>query len=420
LNFNKIFQVAKWEFLEKIKTKAFIISLILTPAIIIGFTVVPTLLSNQEQKSPEVIGLFDPSGIYFHQLDKELTKYRLVNGQPNYILINLLGNLNGQPSNIITAKDSADKDVLTGKVEGYLLVKDGGTDSVNLEYRSKSVGNFTDVQKLEDAFNNVRIERKLNAENVNPAIMNYISNKIQIKPIKIEESGKESKADFLSTFFSSFIFVLLLFMMIIYSGQMLVRSLVEEKSSRLIEILISSCKPEELLAGKIAGLSALGLFQIIIWGLIAIALLGASLIPTNIFQNIGLMIVYFVLGFIFYTALFVGIGSISTTEQEAQQITSYISMVLILPIVLLTAAIQNPHSLLMKVLTYIPLTLPTTMLIRLNLSELPAAVIITTILIMIASIAILVKVTSKIFRIGILSYGKRPSMKELKQWIKEK
>lgn len=417
MNFTKVFNVAKWEFLEKIKTKAFVISLILTPAIIIGFTVVPTLLSNQEQKAPKVVGLLDPSGTYFSQLNDELEKYRLPNKQPNYILINLWEGTNLTETQ---AKDSADKDVISGKVEGYLLVKHGGTDSVNIEYRSKSVGNFTDMQKLEDAFNNVRIERKLHAENVDPTLMSYISNKVQIKPIKIEESGKESSADFLSTFFSSFIFVMLLFMMIIYSGQMLVRSLVEEKTSRLIEILISSCTPEELLAGKIAGLSTLGLFQMIIWALIAIALLGAALIPISTFQNVPLMIVFFVLGFVFYSALFVGIGSISTTEQEAQQITSYLSMLLILPVVLISAAIQNPHSIMMKVLTYIPFTLPTTMLIRLNLSELPPVVITATILIMVISIIVLVKVTSKIFRIGILSYGKRPSMAELRQWIKEK
>lgn len=414
MNFNKVFHVAKWEFLEKIKTKAFIISIILTPAIIIGFTVLPTLLSNQEPKSPKVIGLVDLSGNYFTELNNELDKYKLPDGQPNYILINLLGN---STKNIDVEKDSADKDVISGKVEGYLLINKGSSDSVNIEYRSKTVGNFTDIQKFQDAFNSVRIQRKLKAENINPALTNFLTNKVNIKQIKIEASGKESSADFLSTFFSSFIFVMLLFMMIIYSGQMLVRSLVEEKASRLIEILISSCSPEELLTGKIMGLSSLGLFQLIIWALIAVALLGAALIPINAFQNISLMIVYFVLGFIFYTALFVGIGSISTTEQEAQQITSYLSLILILPVVLVSAAIQNPHSLLLQVLTYIPFTTPTTMLIRLNLSELPVEVIAITILIMLISIFILIKITSKIFRIGILSYGKRPSLKELKQWI---
>lgn len=414
MNFNKVFHVAKWEFLEKIKTKAFIISIILTPAIIIGFTVLPTLLSNQEPKSPKVIGLVDLSGNYFTELNNELDKYKLPDGQPNYILINLLGN---STKNIDVEKDSADKDVISGKVEGYLLINKGSSDSVNIEYRSKTVGNFSDIQKFQDAFNSVRIQRKLKAENINPALTNFLTNKVNIKQIKIEASGKESSADFLSTFFSSFIFVMLLFMMIIYSGQMLVRSLVEEKASRLIEILISSCSPEELLTGKIMGLSSLGLFQLIIWALIAVALLGAALIPINAFQNISLMIVYFVLGFIFYTALFVGIGSISTTEQEAQQITSYLSLILILPVVLVSAAIQNPHSLLLQVLTYIPFTAPTTMLIRLNLSELPVEVIAITILIMLISIFILIKITSKIFRIGILSYGKRPSLKELKQWI---
>jgi len=417
VNFNKVFHVAKWEFLEKVKTKAFIISMILTPAIIIGFTVVPTLLSNQEPKAPKVVGLLDPSGNYFKGLDTALSKYKLPDGQPNYILINLFGN---NATGINAERDSADKDVISGKVEGYLFINKNKNDSVSVEYRSKTIGNFNDLQKFNDAFNTVRIQRKLKAENINPALMSFISNKVDIKQIKIEASGKTSNADFLSTFFSSFIFIMLLFMMIIYSGQMLVRSLVEEKASRLIEILVSSCSPEELLAGKILGLSSLGFFQLIIWALIAVALLGAALIPLNAFQNIGMMLVYFVLGFIFYTALFVGIGSISTTEQEAQQITSYLSMILILPVVLISAAIQNPHSVLLKVLTYIPFTTPTTMLIRLNLSEIPWGVLAATTLIMLVSIFILIKIASKIFRIGILSYGKRPSLKELRQWIVSK
>jgi len=213
---------------------------------------------------------------------------------------------------------------------------------------------------------------------------------------------------------------MLLLMMIIYSGQMLVRSLVEEKSNKLIEILISSCTPEQLLAGKILGLSALGLFQMFIWACIGIGLAGSSMIPASAFNNIFIMLVYFILGFLFYTALFVGIGSIVTTEQEAQQITSYLSLVLVLPIAISASAIFNPDSLLVEILSFIPLTIPAIMLLKINVVNVPTAEILSTIIIMVASIYITIFAASKIFRIGILSYGKRPGIKELISWIKEK
>jgi ABC-2 type transport system permease protein len=412
----KVLTVAKWEFLEKVKTKAFIISIILTPTIVVFFSITPTMLAGKESETTKVMGLVDTSGIYFRPIEKALYKFTIEKNQPAYILIRLS---NKSQNKFETLKKEADEDVIKGKVEGYLLIKNGGTDSVNVEYRSKSIGNFNDIQRLSDAFNEARIEKKLQAEGIDPKIMNYISKNVDIKSVKLEESGKESNVDSITTFFTAFIFVMLLFMLIMLSGQMLVRSLVEEKSNRLIEIIISSCSADELLTGKILGLGALGLFQILIWALIAVSLLGAAVIPFTTFHNIIPMLIYFLLGYTFYTAIFVGIGSIVTTEQEAQQITTYLSFLLLLPIVLILPVMENPNSILIKILSYIPITLPTAMLLRVNLGPIPAVVIAITICIMVISIYIAIKLASKVFRIGILSYGKRPSLKELGEWIKE-
>jgi ABC-2 type transport system permease protein len=209
-------------------------------------------------------------------------------------------------------------------------------------------------------------------------------------------------------------------MMVIYSGQLLVRSLIEEKSNRLIEILISSCTSEELLAGKILGLSALGLTQIFIWTLISIILVGGSVIPPAAFDNIFPMLIYFLAGFIFYTTIFVGIGSIVTTEQEAQQMTTYISLILILPVVIAMPAIQNPDSMMVKVMSYIPLTIPSIMLLRFRIEQVPLTDIIINLNIMFLSTVVTLKIAAKIFRMGILSYGKKPTIKQLIQWSREK
>lgn len=411
----KAITVARWEFLEKVKSKAFIISLFLTPAIIISFSVLPTLLASKDSDSTKAIGILDLTQEYYSDLKNEIEVYKLKNNLPAYAILN-----NYKPElpsdSLIKLTDAM---VIENKLDGYILIQNRSDDSIKIEFRSKSIGNFQDVARFEEAFNNLRIKRKLLSENVDPKIIEVIKERTNVEQIKIEKPGEEGKGGFEMVFFSSIIFILLLMMMIIYSGQMLVRSMLEEKSNRLIEILISSCTQEDLLFGKVFGLSALGLTQVVVWLLIGFSLIGAAVVPMTSFDNIHLILLYFILGFVFYTTLFVGIGSIASTEQEAQQITSYLSLLLVLPSVFIISTLQNPDSNLVKVLSYIPFTLPSVMILRVNVSPIPLWEILTTMMIMILSVLIVLKISGKIFRFGVLYYGKMPTLKEIKIWLKE-
>jgi len=416
MNLKKIFAVSKWEFIERVKTKTFIVSLILTPLILIIFTIMPTFLAETGSRAIETIGLIDTSGVYLPLMREKLEKFRLPDGQPNYILLNL----SSKNTPIEDLRAAADSNILEGRLEGYIMIYHINEDSLMPEYRSKKSGSLYDIRRFEEAFNEIRFNLKLTERGIDPEIVELISRKINIRQVKIEEAGKETNVNFFATFFSSIVFLMLLMMMIIYSGGMLIRSLVEEKSSRLIEILISSCTPYELIAGKILGLGALGITQIIIWALVSLTLVSSSLIPPQIFNNILPILVYFLLGFIFYTSIFVGVGSIVTSEQEAQMITTYLSLILIFPVVFAITIFDNPNSSLINILMYIPLTLPSVMILRLNITPVNIWEILITITIMVLSIYITILLSAKIFRIGILSYGKRPSVKELLMWLKMK
>lgn len=411
----KTLAIAKWEYLEKVKTKAFIISLILTPAIILVFSIAPTLLANKEDSSTKIIGILDLTGTYFSDIKTEIEEFKLEDGQPNY----LITNLSSQIESVEEVKSSADEKVLSGRLDGYLLIGESDSVKQNIEYRSKSIGNFRDISRFTNAFNTVRINQLAIKENINTKIITYLNERLEINQIKIEEDGKEGETGFEVVFFSSFIFIMLLMMIVIYSGQMLVRSLLEEKSNRIIEILVSSCSSNELLGGKVLGLSALGLTQIIIWTLVGLSLAGGALIPPNAFDNVPLIFVYFVLGFVFFTTLFVGIGSVVSTEQEAQQITSYLSIILVIPVVIVFPAMQNPETLLIKVLSYIPFTSPSVMILRVNIAPIPLWEILVTVGILVLSTYLMIVLSAKIFRIGILSYGKMPNLRELKLWLKD-
>lgn len=411
----KIITISLWEYLEKVKTKAFIISLIVTPLILITVTLLPSLLVRDENPKVEVIGVIDTSEVYFQFLTEEFQKFVLPDGQKNYILINL----NQSNKTYEERIKSADKDVLNGIIEGYLIIKVIEGDSIFAEYRSNIFGGFKVVGRFEEALNHFKTKRILEKAGVQISLLEKIQARTVIQQKKISENGKVGDMDFLSTFLMSVVFILLLMMIVVYSGQMLVRSMIEEKSSRLIEMLISSSTPEELLTGKILGLSMLGITQILIWVLLGMSLVASSMLPLTAFKNIIPMLLYFILGFLFYASLFVGIGSTVNTEQEAQHITTYLSLILMLPVVIAMPAIQNPDFIVTKIFSYIPLTIPTVMLLRLNVQNVSNLDIIISLVIMIFSIFIVTKVSAKIFRIGILSYGNKPTLKEIIQWIKE-
>ncbi|MEK6755444.1 MAG: ABC transporter permease, partial [Bacteroidota bacterium] len=184
------------------------------------------------------------------------------------------------------------------------------------------------------------------------------------------------------------------------------------------EVLLSSCSARDLMVGKILGLSGLGVLQMIIWGVIGLGIAMKS--GTDIFAIDQLMLsaIYVILGYLFYSAIFVAAGSPVTTEQEAQQITSYVSLIMVFPIVLAIPAMQNPDSMLIKVLSFIPLLTPAFMIMRIPI-QMPALwEVLTTIGLLIVSSILMMWVAGKIFRTAILVYGKRPTIPELIRWIR--
>ena len=154
---NKIITIAKWEYLEKIKTKIFLISLIITPLIIIMFSILPTLLADKESIRTKLIGVVDYSEIYFNQLSFELEKYKIDDARPYYIFLNLTD----KNKTIDIIKAEADSSVMLNRFEGYLLISHGNTDSASVQYRSERIGSFRDIRRFEDVINKIRIQNSV-------------------------------------------------------------------------------------------------------------------------------------------------------------------------------------------------------------------------------------------------------------------
>jgi ABC-2 type transport system permease protein len=411
---SKALVVAKWEYLEKVKSKAFLIGLFLTPIIMLAMGILPGLLAGKEDESTKVIGVIDATGEIADTLSQRMMKYKLSDSNPNYLLRPIAV---GKNIDIPSASEEASAKVASEEIEGYVVFGPNALEDTLLEYRAKTVGDFRLMNRLESNLRDIISERRFVERGIDPRLAEKLKVKLDVKSVKISKSGTKEETDFLKTFFSAYIFLMMLLFLIMGSGQLLVRSFVEEKSNRLVEVLVSSCTPTELMVGKVLGLSALGLTQIAFWALIGGGVSAAFAVsyfpPVN---QILLMLIYFVLGYLLYSAIFVAFGSPVTTEQEAQQITQYLVLFLVLPIALVMGVIQQPNAAWVKALTYIPLLTPTFMILRIPIQVPSPFEIIATIVLLIVSVYFMMIVAGRIFRIAILATGKRPSVTELVSW----
>ena len=412
---HKALRVAMWEFSEKVKTKAFIISLVLMPVIMVGFGILPTFLSMKEDEKPITIGIVDETGTIVRPLGEELDqKYKLNGGQPNYVIKNL-----ATGEGILPTRTEANKMVAQGSIEGYFLVPQSVYDSGRVEYLAENVGNIKLQERFSRAIEDVVMEKRFKDQNIAPSLMKKLVANIDIKSIKLSQKGEEKESGFIETFFSAYIVIMMMFFLVLTSGQLLIRSVVEEKSNRVIEVLLSSCSAQDLMTGKILGLSGLGILQMLIWATMGLAVSlqfrGLTIIAP---ENLLVSLAYLVFGFLLYAGIFVAVGSPVTTEQEAQQLTGYVTMFLIAPIIFVLPVMQNPDSLMVRILSYVPLLTPTLMVLRIAIQMPPWYEILGTIGLLAVSSLFMMWVAGKIFRTAILVYGKRPTIPELIRWVR--
>ncbi len=415
---NKTFVVAKWEYLEKVRSKAFIIGLFLMPMIIAVTSILPGLLAGKEDESTKIVGVIDATDQRLDSLlSLRMQRYKLSNGNPNYLVQSIAS---GRNIDLVGATEEADKKVLNEDIEGYLVLTAGIFQDSVLEYRSRDAGDIRLASRLQANMKAILLDKKLAEQGLDPALAKILRSGMDVRTVKISKSGAKEETDFMQTFFYAFIPLMMLFNLFITSGQLLVRSMLDEKSNRIVEVLVSSCKPVELMTGKLLGLCALGLTQIGFWSIIgAAAFLNFGTISFPPAQQLLLVGVYSILGYLFYSAIFIALGSPVTTEQEAQQIKSYLILFLVLPIALVMPIILQPSALWVKILSYIPIFTPTFMVLRLLIKMPSTLEIIATILLLLLATYFMMVAAGRIFRIAILATGKRPGVREMMRWVRE-
>lgn len=430
----KIGIIISREYNERVRKKSFIITTLLMPILILGLMAAPTLMmlfGGSEQKDVLVI---DKSGIVAEQLQS--------NDEIRYI---------------VEQDATLDECLKREELFGVLWI---GEDFIQNNSLCKLYANSSTSITLEESIAS-QLEKIVEAERIKSEgieeldeIIRRIEANVSMTTIR-NDLGEESFSSGIS-YALGFGFGMLLYMFILIYGSMVMTSVVEEKGSRVLDVMVSSVKPFQLLLGKILGVAAVAATQVIIWGILVVGVGSAvlpELIPEQTMQSVEavqsgamtadqagvdadmvsaiavatdlgsllMMFVYLLLflvgGFLFYASLFAAVGSAVDSVQDTQQLQTPITLPIILAIILAMSVFNDPNSSLAFWGSIIPFTSPVVMMARIPF-EIPTWEIITSLVVLYISTVCMVWVAGKIYRIGVFMHGKKPSLRELLRWIK--
>jgi len=423
---NKFWTIFKREYLTRVKTKGFIIGTALTPLLIIALTIGPGLLMNMKSEKVKHLSVIDMSGIVYEKLVLALDD-TTDSGERLYELTQVPANLNTLDNVKEELSQSVDKD----KIDGYFIIPEDIIESNKSEYYAKSVSNFDQNRIYRNTVSGIITNYRLKESNLDPEIINNLTRRVQLKTFKIEKGGEE-KEDVGLSFAVTLVMVMFLYMALIMYGAFVMRSVYEEKLSRVVEIIISSCKPFQLMAGKVLGIGAVGLTQYFVWAAVAGILTfysgsiihmfsagaGDVPIPTIPISVLVYFVIFFILGYMLFATLYAALGAMVNTEQDAQQLQFPVIMLIIVAFFFAFHIIRQPTSSLTRIVSQIPFFSPITMFTRISVQTPPFSEILLSIVILIVAIIFLIWLTGKIFRVGILMYGKRPTLPEVLRWLR--
>jgi ABC-2 type transport system permease protein len=408
-----ILLVAGQELIVNLRRPAYIIMTLLIPALglvalLIGSLFggeVGTFFENQFAPRQKAMGYIDQSGL-------------LVTNLPEYA------------DQFIPYPDeaSARAALLAKEIGGYFVLPADYMQTGKIVVYGTGGGFSTFVAADEGGIRSFLIDQLL-AGKVDTTVQNRVRAPMDVQAVTLDEKGEVSNknpfswiADFVVPYVFSILFVITLFT----TSGFLLEGVSEEKEGRIIEVLLSSINATQLLAGKILGLGAIGLLQVFVWFGSGAALLAAAVAIFTLTGVINLSLgtvllglVYFVLGYLLYATLMAVAGSMGTTQRESQQIGGIFSFAAAIPWMVIGFIFTNPNAPIAVVLSYIPLTAPVMMLIRLGFGQVPAGQIVISLALLVAGIAFSLWAGAKIFRVGLLMYGKRPNLKDMARALKQ-
>jgi ABC-2 type transport system permease protein len=324
-----------------------------------------------------------------------------------------------------SARENLRRQVNDGKLSGFLWIDPESLQKRTFTYFSKDSTNFSEQISLKSAVRTALTQQALVAHGFNEPEVKQVLKPVTLNAVRVLK-GKESKNNGVVLFLATITMVTLLYVTVLIYGLAVMRSVIEEKSSRIMEVMLSSVTTRDMMGGKIIGVGAVGLTQIGIWILLSISLSAPAMLALKNMaggvhlsvSTIAFFALFFLLGYLLYSTLYAAIGAIVNSEQEAQQIQFIILLPLIFAMIIAQTVIQHPSSQLAIWTSMIPFCAPMLMFVRILVETPPWWQIVLCVALMLATIWGLLLLCARIYRVGVLMYGKRPTLPELVKWLR--
>lgn len=430
---SKIWTIISHEYISKITSKGFIIGTLVAPlAIVLLYGVIIAVTVMTQNQTALKLAILDKTG----EIGSEL----VVSDTAKFYLVN-------------ESEADLKKKVLNSELDGFVLIPENFANDGKILVFTRGGGGMGFINVIEKNSYDILLDRKMKEINASQDLINLIDRGVTIETQKVTEEG--SKEDYSQIFaFLGYIMGFVIYGLMFTYGAFVMRGVIEEKSNRIVEVIASSVKPFDMMFGKVVGIGAVGLTQVLFWILILVILFAAGgAIATqfispqdlsqqamnaqqmqqmpeqnemiNFIQNFSIspwvivaFLFYFLAGYFIYSSLFAAVGSAVDQEQDAAQLQLPVSLPIIIPIMFITSVMSDPNGTLSTVLSLIPFFSPILMIARIAAAEVPIWQIALSVVLLGLTFLGSLWFAAKIYRIGILMYGKKPTFKDIIKWFK--
>lgn len=407
--------IARREFTERVRSKWFVIMTLLWPVFMLGMIIIPALLGGQGTEGAKV-SIIDKS-------DVDL-------GSTMSFELTLLQKWKTEVVPPDTEEVSLRKQIAAGELNGYVVIPKDALDGGEIVYNGDNASNQSVTIFFAQIANSVVLQKRASRLGLDGMQLASLT-----KPVRFSvrhTTGEEQGSSGIVTFLLGYMIAFLIYMMITLYGINVMRSVVTEKTSRVVELLVSATKPRAMMSGKILGVGGAGLLQIAIWFILGsigiefrddiLGIFGATskgtMLPSLTMTQLAVVLLCFVLGYLFYSAMYAAVGAMVSSEQDSQQAQMPVTFLFVIGIIAITAVTNDPRGQTAVIMTMVPFWSPMLMPMRYFLGGATLGQVGISLLILVVSTIIVARAAAKIYRVGILMYGKRPTLRELVRWLR--
>lgn len=420
----RVWLVVKREYLTRVRTKGFVIGTLSVPLITAAVFFLPVLVAGRQAAQTIEIAIVDESGALAEEVARNLETQE----EENDPAIRVTRALRApSPAELNATLADLRDEVQRGRLDGFLTLSPGAIQEEGATFYTRRPGDLVLVRAIRRAVTRAVLGERLRQRGIEIENFQDLIRNVEVTLVNVTRQGDvEEKGQ---TVFTAIVLAMVLYMTLLAYGLATLRSVLEEKTTRIIEILISSLRPFQLLAGKLVGVAAVGFTQYLIWILSAALIFAATsamgratagtLFRLQIApQQILWMVVFYLVGYFLYASLYAAAGAIVSSDEDAQQVQAPMTILIVSSFMLFFAVLRDPGSPLSVGLSLVPFFAPVLMTLRITLQTPPLWQILLSIVLSLLATGFILHVSARIYRVGVLMYGKRPSLAELWRWMK--